>query len=115
MADAKTEGQRTWLDDVHDAVDEVYRCGDEVSRLADAARELGNDRLADRLRDIQVRLFAAAPQVSRAVNESISDHFKAAQQNTGTILQAVLAGVTIAKRRPEGELPFVTEDEEKTS
>lgn len=109
MANEKSEGVPTWFDDVHDGLNEVYRCAESIARLADAARELGNDRLADRLRDIEVRLFAVAPKVGSAVNESIDAGFKQARQTTATLLEGVLAGIVIGAREPKPSLPFVAE------
>lgn len=96
-----------WLDRAHNAIDLLRNGANQLYLLADAFARTGNARVAEELSGLAADLDAAGQEVSDIREIISSTMLRDAQQATGTMLEALMAGLTLGERAAAAQAPEV--------
>ncbi len=86
-------------------LDEIYRnlitlrtVARKMNELGDAAWKMGNTRLSDTLADFSSKIEKAERGINNTVTEELNRTVKQAEEASGNMLRATLAGVELGKK-----------------
>lgn len=88
-----------WLDKLHAASDKIHGEVDHLHELGRALKRVGNKQLANELYGISFILTEVEADILKSANLKVSQDVKGANEMTGTIFNAIVAGGIMEKRR----------------
>ena len=90
-----------WLDLLHNASDSIHGEIDHLHELARALKRVGNKQLANEIYGISFILVESERDIRKSASLKTSEDVKCANDMTGTILNSLVAGSIMEKRRKE--------------
>lgn len=84
--------------DIFDGLNAIRREAVGVLSLASAFARVGNAGVASELREAAASIQAAHDQIRNAYATEIEINFKRSEQATGTMLEAIFAGMTLSDK-----------------
>lgn len=93
-----------WLQASYDIQDDMRSIAGSLSLLADAFYRTGNGQVAKELDGYVVHLKDAAQQLSESTARKVSEDYKQSVENTGSILTALIGGISMGQKDGENEV-----------
>jgi hypothetical protein len=84
--------------DIFDGLNAIQREANEILSMANAFDRVGNASVASELREVAACIRAAHDQIRNAYASEIGRNFERGQQATGTMIEAVLAGMALTQK-----------------
>ncbi len=91
------QDELSWLHELHDARDEIRHVAAGLYSLAICLNRVGNVPLADMLEEYATHLKKQEERLDRVAEVKTRQYLRQAQESTATMLDAIMAGVIIAK------------------
>lgn len=99
-----SQPRAAWPTNALDDCSHIEREASSLRYLAESFEHVGNEIVAERLREIALELNHRSKQIRDDIGNAVNQRFKDSMESSGNILAAVMAGSMIAKqdRDPEG-------------
>lgn len=91
----------SWLDDINREITEINRCARITAVLSAAFYTTGNDKMADKLADIDSRLLTIEENIRAIVGAKLKEDAGFAYQSSINVFGATLAGIKLANNRED--------------